>query len=91
MNQDQWRNVKNNPTKATTKTALHTKTPSYANARPLANSVAKSRIYSNKNSAKKPEDKEEEKAEGEDVVFTIKMTKEEYMDYIQAKLKKKGF
>ena len=26
-----------------------------------------------------------------EVVFTIKMTKEEYMEYISAKLKKKGF
>lgn len=47
---------------------------------------------SQKSSAKKVSSpKEEAKLEGDDVVFTIKMTKDEYMDYIQAKLKKKGF
>lgn len=88
MSQSQWKQVKGPSSKDQTKTTFHSKNPSYA--KPLV-SNNKSKIYSKNNSAKKPDGKEEEKAENDEVVFTIKMTKDEYMDYIQAKLKKKGF
>ena len=89
MNNSQWKNVKPNST-VSTKTAIHSKNPSYA--KPIVAMNSKGKVgTSNKGSAKKQEKAEEVKNDNEDVVFTIKMTKDEYMDYIQAKLKKKGF